>query len=474
MNKKRQLINIGVILFGLSLLMVTIMLLGHFGTNNNNVMAADERTTLPNIILIIVDTLRINHVSTYGYARPTTPHLDGRIAQEGVRFEAHTSSPWTCPSNAALMTGRIPSETGASWETIGDTLPDSEKTLAEYLHEAGYYTAGFTSRPYCIRGDLGFNQGFDHYDDGLANNNTNGPVRAADLNLLVTDWLSASWTPVISGSQPLFLFTYYFDPHTEYDPPPPYDILYDAAYTGTLTPAIFGHGETAKSGQLVLSARDLQYLNALYDGEITYWDFYLGQLLDELESRHLMQNTLIIVTTDHGEMLGEHGEWSHAGSLYEEVVRVPMLMRYSGVISPGLAVTVPVQTMDLMPTILDYVGLSMPTNLQAVSLRPFIEGSRPYTSSRPIYSEVDAVVDPDNPLFWASPPDDLRSVNLDGWKYIHHLNQPTASQLYQLQTASIYEKNNLIGQEPEKHNQLRWHIMDTFLPHQLYLPVEMK
>lgn len=424
----------------------------------------------PNIILIIVDTLRIDHVSAYGYSRPTTPNLDTRIADQGVRFEAHTSSPWTCPSNAALMTGRIPSVTGATWETIGDTLPDTEQTLAEYLHDAGYYTAGFTSRPYCVRGDLGFNQGFDHYDDGVANN----LIRAEELNLLVTEWLSNTWTPIISGTQPLFLFTYYFDPHTWYDPPPPYDIMYDSTYTGTLTPAIFGHGETAKSGDLILSPRDLQYLNALYDGEITYWDFYLGQLLDELESNHLLDNSLIVVTTDHGEMLGEHGEWSHAGSLYEEVVRVPLLMRYTGIISPSLSITTPVQTMDLMPTILDYAAISLPTNIQAISLRPLIEGTASLTPTRPIYSEVDAITDPANPLYWATPPDDLRSVNQDGWKYIHYMSQPDTSELYQLEPTSPYETENVITQEPEKRQQLRWKIWEQFLPNLTFLPIEMK
>jgi arylsulfatase A-like enzyme len=453
------------------ILTILYLLSTSYKTTHINAKALETAFPSPHIILIIVDTLRIDHVSAYGYERPTTPILDAQIADKGVRFVAHTSSPWTCPSNAAIVTGRQPSVIGATWETIENSVPESESTIAEYLNEAGYYTAGFTSGPYCVRGSLGFDQGFDIYADAAG---LNGPIRAEVLNTQVFDWLNTTWASTISGTQPLFLYMYYFDPHTWYDPPAPYDTLYYPGYTGSLTPAKFAHGETAKSGELVLSEDDLNYLNALYDGEITYWDFHLGQLLEKLEDQTLLDNTLIVITTDHGEMLGEHDEWSHAGSLYEEVVRVPLLMRYTGVISSGLKITTPVQSMDLMPTILDYADVQVPENIQAVSLRPYIERSIPFTMTRPIYSEVDKVDDPSSGLAWASPPDDLRSVSEGGWKYIHHLNQGDSSELFMLQPASIYETDNVILQFPQKHQQLRNSLYDWFYPYQAFLPVSIK
>lgn len=429
----------------------------------------------PNIVVIVVDTLRIDHVSAYGYGRATTPNLDTRVANEGVRFNANTVSPWTCPSNAALMTGRFPSTLGTSWDTMGTSVPANETTLAEYLQGAGYYTAGFTSRPYCVRGNLGFSQGFDHYDDGVLTGipTQEESILAETLNSYIFNWLDTTWTSTISGTQPLYLFAYYFDPHTWYDPPAPYDILYDPTYTGTVTAEIFGHGETAKSGELVLSARDVEHLLALYDGEITYWDAQLGMLLDKLESLGLLDNTLLVVTADHGEMFGEHGEWSHAGSLYEEVVQVPLLMRYSGVITPGLQISTAVQSMDLMPTILDYTDITPTTSIQAISLRPLISGQT-VTPTRAIYSEVDAIRNPASPLYWVSPPDDLRSVRQDNWKYIAHLLTPQADELYQLEAASPYEQENLVLQEPEKAQVMYWQVLGQFFPSRVYLPLSIR
>lgn len=433
-----------------------------------------SRTTsaTPNIIVIIADTLRSDHLSTYGYGRPTTPNLSAYIADQGVRFDqATTTSPWTCPSNAAMATGRLPSTVGSTWATIANTVPPQETTLAEHLHDAGYYTAGFISTAYCVKASIGFDQGFDHYDDHYVNDPNPEYVRAADINNMVFDWLDTTYTPTISGTQPLYLFLYYFDPHTWYNPPPPYDTLYDPDYTGPITPAVFGHGETAISGELTLSPADLDHLKALYDGEITYWDDQLAQMLDRLDQLDILDNAIIVVTTDHGEMLGEHDKWSHGGSLYEETLRIPLLMRYTGVITAGLTITNPVQNMDLMPTILDYVGLPLPNNLQAVSLRPLIEGQSP--PGRPLYSEVDALNDLSDPLYIFAPRDSLRSLHQEQYKLIAHLNNPQANELYLLEPHSPYETDNLAQQEPDRLTLMRQTLFDWFFPHCLYLPLEI-
>jgi arylsulfatase A-like enzyme len=423
----------------------------------------------PNIVLIIVDALRSDHVSAYGYHRGTTPNLDALISDQGVRFQnATTTSPWTCPANAAIMTGRTPSSLGVSWETMANSIPEEAVTLAEYLHDAGYYTAGFANT-FCVKGRLGFDQGFDLYDDSLSDHKSSNKARANVVNNLVINWLETTWAPELSGTQPLFLFIYYFDPHTWYDPLPPYDTLYDATYTGTLTAEVYRDGQDVVSGQIVPTTRDIEHLIALYDGETTYWDAHLGQMLAHLEGMHLLDNALIVVTADHGEMFGEHDQWAHGSSIYEEVLRVPLLMRYTGIISPGLVVETPVQSMDLMPTIIDWVGLPIPTDLHATSLRSLTQGG---TSSiaRAVFSEVDALNLPDHPLYWTASRVDLRAIRRAEWKLIHYVGDWDADELYLLQVSSPYETDNLVLSEPDLTCELRQDLLYWFDIHSIYLP----
>jgi arylsulfatase A-like enzyme len=427
----------------------------------------------PNVIVIIADALRADHVSAYGYQRQTTPNLDALIADQGVHFQdATTTSPWTCPANASMATGRSPSSLGATWETIRDTLPSEASTLAEYLHTAGYYTAGFANT-YCVKAKLGFDQGFDHYDDSLSDRPTSDKARAEEVNHLVIDWLQNTWTRELSGTQPLFLFLYYFDPHGWYDPLPPYDTLYDATYTGTLTPEVYRDGEVVVSGDIVPMARDVEHLLALYDGEITYWDVHLGQLLAYLQDIHISDNALIVVTADHGELFGEHGVWVHGNALYEEVIRVPLLMRYTGIISPGQVIDVSVQNMDLMPTILDWVGLPVPEDVQAVSLRPIVEGRAGTADiTRPIFSEVDAVTDPQNSFYWIASRVDLRAIQRGEWKLVHHVEHWNDDELFLLQPFSPYEVDNLLSTNPEQAQELRRELFNWFgfSFHSLHVP----
>jgi arylsulfatase len=399
------------------------------------------------IILIIVDTLRADHVTSYGYGRDTTAlSLDSQVAQKGVRFANVTSTaPWTCPSVAAMLTGRTPTSLGTTWLTLRDSVPKRADTLAESLQDAGYTTAGFTST-YCTKARLGVSQGFDHFDDSLTDRPTSNKARAAEINDLAMGWLEQEWLPRDAG-KPLFLFLYYFDPHAWYDPLPPFDKKYDPDYTGALTPADFMDGENVVAGTLTLDERDREHLLALYDGEIAYWDLYLGQMLDYLQGRGLMDNALLVVTSDHGEFFGEHALWAHGNALYEEVIRVPMLMRYDGVIPAGLVVEAPVQNFDLMPTLLDWAGAPLPGDVQATSLRQVASGASG-DPQRPVYSEVDALLDQGNVLYWTAPRLSLRSVTQNGWKLIHALEQAGVDELYQLQPASIYEIENLAQNNP--------------------------
>jgi arylsulfatase len=399
--------------------------------------------------MIIVDALRADHVSAYGYARPTTPNLDTLVADQGVIFQDSISaSSWTYPSNAAMLTGRNPSSIGVVWADRESSIPADETMLAEYLHGAGYYTAGFTSAKYA-GAQFGFDQGFDVFEEhiGFGADRT----RAEEINVAAMDWLSNTWTPALSGTQPLFLYLYYFDPHTWYDPPHPYGTLYDATYTGTLSAEVYQDGISVASGAISPTARDVQHLVALYDGEITYWDHHLGEMLATLDDLRLLDNGIVIVTSDHGEMFGEHGKWVHGNSLYEEVLRVPLLIRYTEAISAGIVVTGPVQAVDILPSVLDWANIPVPENLRGTSLRPLVQGepetgTGTLTPARAVFSEmdVDAINDPD----YFAPDRPLRAIRRGDWKYIHHVSVAGRDALYQLQPTSPYETANVLEAEP--------------------------
>ena len=415
--------------------------------------------SMPNIIVIIVDALRADHTSAYGYARSTTPHLDALIASQGARFDTATSAAsWTFPGNASMLTGQLPSHLGVVWFEPASALPTSTVMLAEYLRDAGYYTAGFITA-YYMGSKFGFAQGFDHYFQQVRANAQS--TRAAEINQAAMDWIDTTWTPTLSGTQPLFLYLYYFDPHTWYDPPPPYNTLYDPTYTGTLTTSVYADSENVVNGSLIPSPRDVEHVQALYDGEIAYCDEQLGALLNFLDARQILSDSLIIVTSDHGEMFGEHGKWTHFNSVYEEALRVPLLMRYTGVISAGVVVTVPVQTTDITPSILDWLGLTIPAAMDGHSLKPLTQGAVP-ASPRRIFSEIGAITNPAWPGYWLAPRYEARAVRQGNWKYIHYLGLNGSDALYGLLPASVYETDNVIQAEPEVAAELDQLLVDQF------------
>jgi arylsulfatase A-like enzyme len=411
--------------------------------------------------LIVVDSVRADHVSAYGYARNTTPNLDALIADQGVRFQQAISiSPWTCPSNASLLTGRIPTAVGSSWDTVRNTLPQAETTLGELLQQGDYYTAGFVNC-YCTKGALGFAQGFDHFDETLSDHRGDDKARAAEVNARVVDWLDNQWLPQSNVEGPLFMFIYYFDPHVWYDPPPPYNTLFDPNYGGTFDGRVYQDGKDVVLGRIMPSERDVEHLLALYDGEIAYWDAEFGRLMQHLQGAGMLENTLIIVTADHGELFGEHGEWTHGNALYEEVIRIPLVARYNGVIEPGTVIEMPVQNIDLMPTILDFAGMSIPAGLHSISLRPFLDGDA-LAVAREIYSELDGITDRNSDFYWLAPRTDLRSIQRDDWKLVHHVGDKEADELFLLRPSLPYERDNLVLPEADRATEMRQTLIDWF------------
>jgi len=276
----------------------------------------------PNILLVTLDTTRADHLSVYGYPRETTPHLEA-LARDAILYErAHSTSTWTLPSHASLFTGKLPTSHGARYdpegplvlsEAIGEGtgirargLAPGETTLAARLRDAGYATAGFAGGPWLLDA-FGLSAGFEHWDDeGILG--TNGRT-APDLSRAVLEWL-ASWAEA-PERRPFFLFVNFFDAHFPYAAPPEHARLF-------LPPGV----------EIDRLARD-QY-EPLYDAEIHFADEHLGRLLDALRERELYDETLVVVTADHGEMLGEHGEWGHNGIPFEPVTRVPLIVKPPG------------------------------------------------------------------------------------------------------------------------------------------------
>jgi choline-sulfatase len=299
------------------------------------------------VLLVSIDTLRRDHVGAYGYARPTTPRLDA-LAREGLLCEdAVSTSSWTLPAHLSLFTSADPGAHGGVDMRHGFNrrLP----TLADRLKAAGFTTRAVTSHLY-VSGTYGLDQGFDHVD-------FHQDRKASDVAGRAVDLLDRF------GDRPFFVFLHFYDPHWHYDPPESTRGLFAGAYGGTLTGQ---WGDFSKRDRSSVSAADLQHLLDLYDGEIRYTDDELGRVLDHLKARGLDRNTLVVVTSDHGEEFLEHGSWEHQKTLYEEVVRIPLVMR-----GPGIAARrEPQQTslLDVAPTVLAWAGAEVLPAAQGRSL----------------------------------------------------------------------------------------------------------
>ncbi|QDV37648.1 sulfatase [Tautonia plasticadhaerens] len=375
-----------------------------------------------NVLLIVWDTVRAGNLSLYGYGRPTTPNLE-RFAGRGVRFDlAFATSSWTLPSHASLFTGRWPYELGVGWTT---PLRPGVPTLAEYLGSRGYDTAGFVANlDYCSR-ETGLDRGFAHYEDypiglyetftryvglghrtdllgwacileRLAEGASGRPLelkprsrehakRGAEVDREFLDWLS--WQQ--GRRRPFFAFLNYNDAHTPYEPPEssaPGFGLRPVTCRDRLTLRHWAGLEKAK-----LARNDVRMASDAYDDCISYLDRRLGVLLDELGRRGVLDDTLVIVASDHGEHLGDHLLFFHGCSLYRQVVQVPLVIVDPQGQAAGRVVAEPVSLRDVPATIVDVLGLNLEAPFPGRSLaRLWGEdsgGARP--SAEPLLMETD-------------------------------------------------------------------------------------
>lgn len=345
----------------------------------------------PNLLLVTLDTTRADRIGCYGYQQAETPNLD-QLAAEGILFkQAVAVAPVTLPSHASILTGLYPPRHGVR-DNVDFRLPESETTLAEHLKKHGYITGGVVGS-IILSSDLGLNQGFDFYSELKQPPNPKPSGARIQYKRILERPASEVTSSAIAfldeiKEQPFFLWVHYFDPHYDYAPPVPYSE---------------------------------RFSDRLYDGEIAYTDSQLGRLLNEIEHRGLAENTLIVVTADHGESLGEHGEETHALFIYEAAIRVPLIMKFEGIIPEGLSSPQLVSGVDLVPTLLELMNLPLIENVHGVSFEKAARGLK-QPAREAAYAEA---IHPEHAYGWSS----LYALRDDKTKFI----EAPEPELYDLQ-----------------------------------------
>jgi len=355
-----------------------------------------------NILLISIDTCRADYLSCYGYSRKTTPNIDA-VAAEGFLFENVISPvPMTLPAHCSMLTGTTPLHHGIH-DNIGYKLGPSNITLAEILSENGYKTAAVIGS-FVLDSQFGLKQGFDSYYDRFEEKVTTGRFlerKGQEVSRFGIDWLGENY------NEPFFLFLHYYDPHFRYEPPEPF----------------------ASS-----------FKDDLYAGEIAYTDHCVGQVIQKLKKLGIYDSTLLIITSDHGEMLGEHGEIEHGYFIYQSAIKVPLIIKLAGRSKPQ-KINRLASLNDIVPTICGLLGIRPPSQIQGKDLSVnFAEN--PPTEKRYVYCESFTPTKHNaNPLF---------ALISDQWKYI----DTTRTELYNLDEDPA-EQNNLVTKESQRAYQMR-------------------
>jgi len=390
-----------------------------------------------NIVLITIDTLRADHLSCYGYERNTSPNID-KIAKEGIRFtHALATSSWTAPSMASIMTSLYPISHGVKHGIIKsekaynqEILDEKFNALAEILKNHGYTTFGAAANFHLFK-EMGFGQGFDYYYcKGLDN--------ASALNDVIF-----SWKDNIKKCKKFFLWAHYFDPHEPYYARTPWINDYAAESWIGNTHLSKSYIEKLKKLIPVLKKEtgSLGYLTSLYDSEINYVDYHIGNLIYELGSD---DNSLIIITSDHGEEFLDHGSLGHATTLYQELIHVPLIIKlpFSFRESIDSVNDEPVSIIDIFPTILGVLEITPPSEIKGINLLDIKK--QPKRQKRDyLFSEL-------------TREQILKTILSKNWKYIYNYRNKKG-ELYNI-TKDNREMENMIHKESSIAKELRKHL----------------
>jgi arylsulfatase A-like enzyme/Tfp pilus assembly protein PilF len=369
-----------------------------------------------NVLVVTIDTLRVDRVGAYGSRAGLTPAMDA-LAKEGVVFEQATVPvPLTRPSHVSLLTGKLPFQHGIR-DNFSFSLGASHRTLAELLKAKGYATGGFVGA-FMLNAQSGLDRGFDEFDDSFEERGGQSAFLAEHQRVAgEVEQRAGAWIERVARREaPFFAWVHFYDPHSPYDPPPPYRA---------------------------------RYAGRPYDGEVAYTDSVLGRLLARLDRLGLQGRTLVVVTSDHGEGLGDHGEAEHGFFLYETTVRVPLIIRLPGGLPAGLRIPSEARSIDVLPTVLELVGASAaaPPGIPGRSVAAALSG--PAGATPPSYAET---LFPRLHFECA----ELRSIRFDGWKYV----EAPRPELYDLR-ADPNERSNLYAREGRRAASLRSRLLDT-------------
>jgi len=342
-----------------------------------------------NVLLILFDTLRADHTDPYRADSASTPVL-ARLARRGVTFvNASANASWTRSSVASLLTALHPV---AHRVAMGSSaLPGSVPYLPSLLKRAGYATLGVVNNPQITLGS-GFAQDFDKLVDYRALRPIASGARAPEKHAEVV-W-QRFVEPFIAGADDgrFFVYLHEIDPHAPYDPPPPFDTLYDFGYQGNVTTSGNNMLERMRllflldRGETWLGEADVRYLRSQYAGEVAYMDRFLGWTLARLDELGLAEETLVVFVSDHGEEFLEHGLWGHGSSVYQPVLEVPMILSLPGVLPEGRRPRFHAQLHDVAPTILDLLGLEASPKMQGRSLLPLLTTPDDHEPRRPTFA----------------------------------------------------------------------------------------
>lgn len=320
--------------------------------------ALSEPTPARNAIIVLIDTLRASKLKVYEpRSRVQTPALDAFVSEAALFERAQSPENWTKPSVASVLTALTPTTHNTKQDS--SMLPESALMVSEVFQEAGFATASFIANGY-VSDRFGFKQGWDHYTNYIRENRRTEAENVFDEAL---EWIEAH------KDERFFAYVHTIDPHVPYDPPSDILEMYDPEpYNGPVSPRRTGlQLADVKTGRLTFNARDVRRLEALHDGEITYHDRHFERFIARLRELGLYDQTVIVVTADHGEEFQEHGSFGHGHSVYQELLHVPLIVRWNGVIEPR-RVSPTVSTMDVSPTILEATGVPIPDVFEGQSL----------------------------------------------------------------------------------------------------------
>jgi arylsulfatase A-like enzyme len=428
-----------------------------------------------NLLLVVLGGVRADHTSCYGYSKPTTPFLD-EVAQQGVRFPNMISTaPWALPAHASLLTGQFPATHGATHEH--HFLTAEHAVLPEYLQARGYRTAAFSANEW-VSPETGFGRGFDafftqRYNSRLASRAVTYGRRAGDrllrrkdsgarrTNQALLEWLAAD-------ERPFFAFVHYQETRLPVDPPSPFDEMFVTKDSAASSIASLNQDcDRYFAGEIEFDGATNDRLRALYDGAVRYIDSRLHEVAMFLQQRGVWDDTLVVITGDHGESLGERGLLGHRFTLADSLLRVPLVLRCPRNVPQGFALEEVAQTSDILPTVLEL--LEIPQEPAAVQGRVLLREGRATPSPRYAFAErfrpnLDGLRKRFPRVDARALDVRMKAIRSNREKFVWHSDE--ANEFYDL-AVDPGETRNLIGSEPARAEALRRKLFDWFagIPH---------